>query len=288
MLADIRDVYVEGVLVWTDEASARDQRYWDKKYADVSTWADQSVLVEFVLDVRGGGSGPDGWYIDDVSIAPADSCLPSAGGLIVGNVYEDGSLNPLVGAQVENDQGDTAMALATPDDPGVDDAFYTLFSLTGQHVFTATMEGYLADVETFDVVQGTTEQLDFFLTAESFAVSLSADMEATGMVGSVVTYTVAITNEGNIADTYGLSTSGNAWITTLSVDEITLLAGESGSFVVSVTVPENAPNGADDTANVTATSQGNPSQSDSVALTTTATRDDYLVDIPIVLNNTDT
>jgi uncharacterized membrane protein len=176
--------------------------------------------------------------------------------------------------------------MATPNDPAVDDAFYSIFSLSGQHVFTATMDGYAADVESLDVIQGTTKQLDFFLPEEAFAVTLSADLEASGLSGTTVTYTVQITNEGNVADTFDLAISGNDWVTTLSVDTITLSRGDGGTFMVFVTIPAGAPEGADDVAIVTATSQGDPSQNDTVALTTTAFRDDYLVDLPLVLNST--
>jgi hypothetical protein len=285
-LADTREVYADGVLVYSDAASARNQRYWDKKAADLNAWAGQSIEVEFVLDVRGGGTGPDGWYIDDVSIAEANTCLPADGGLVIGNVYEEGTMSALTGAEIWNDSGEMTLSMATPDDANVDDAFFTLFSPVGSRVFTATMSGYAADIDTLDIVQGTTMQHSFFLPQAIFGVTLPDDMASNGMSGAVVTYTVQITNDGNVEDTFDLSLSGNAWVSTLSVGEITLASGDSGVFFVWVTIREDAPNGADDTVIVTATSQGDPGQSDSSSLTTTAMRDDYLVDLPLIIDET--
>ncbi|NJD60487.1 MAG: hypothetical protein FIA98_13925, partial [Anaerolineae bacterium] len=66
-----------------------------------------------------------GWYIDDVAILGA--CLPQDGGLVVGNVYDQNTDLPLNDALVSADTGATAETEATPDDPNVDDGFYTIF-----------------------------------------------------------------------------------------------------------------------------------------------------------------
>jgi hypothetical protein len=46
----------------------------------------------------------------------------------------------LLGASVANDRGDVTTALPTPDDPAVDDAFYTLFSPAGSHTLASLLE----------------------------------------------------------------------------------------------------------------------------------------------------
>ena len=67
----------------------------------------------------------DGWYIDDVAVL--GECLPQDGGLVVGNVYDQNTSLPLVGATVTADTGAATDTVATPDDPNVDDGFYLLF-----------------------------------------------------------------------------------------------------------------------------------------------------------------
>jgi uncharacterized repeat protein (TIGR01451 family) len=117
------------------------------------------------------------------------------------------------------------------------------------------------------------DETDLTTTAEvtfvpAYEVALSPDAAFTGNSGDVVTYTVTITNLGNMADTFDLVVSGEVWTTTLSVDEVTLVAGASTTFEVVVTIPAGASHGDYDMATVTATSQGDPAATDQVVLTT--------------------
>jgi uncharacterized membrane protein len=91
-----------------------------------------------------------------------------------------------------------------------------------------------------------------------------------GEVGSVVTYTLTVTNTGNLPDTFGLTVEGNVWTTTLSEPSVTLAAGASTTVEVYVTIPADAADGATDEVTVTATSQGDPDVSASATLTTTS------------------
>jgi uncharacterized membrane protein len=130
-----------------------------------------------------------GWYVDDVAIdLGAPPCVPDPGGLVVGNVYDANTGAGLTGARVANDSGYQTVALATPDDPNVGDAFYTLFSPAGSRVFTATVTraGYQPDVKTVTVVQSDTVRQDFYLpagfldiTPNSIAVTLTLGMSRT-------------------------------------------------------------------------------------------------------------
>jgi hypothetical protein len=83
----------------------------------------------------------------------------------VGHVYDDNTAAPLVGAEVANENGFLATTEATPDDPDVDDGFYTVFSPAGSHTFTATMTNYGLDADAITVVQSDTVQHDFYLPA---------------------------------------------------------------------------------------------------------------------------
>jgi hypothetical protein len=112
-----------------------------------------------------------------------------------------------------------------------------------------------------------------FTTAPSgtvYGVLLSANSADSGPPGSIVTYTVSITNTGNSVDTYALAISGNAWATDLSTDVVTLNAGENTAVLVTVDIPPGAMAGENDTATLTATSQNSSNTSDATDLTTTA------------------
>jgi carboxypeptidase T len=87
--------------------------------------------------------------------------------------------------------------------------------------------------------------------------------------GQVVTYTLQVENYGVYSDTYTISTD-SLWEATAPISIGPLANGESVNFDVSVTIPLTATNAESDTATVAITSQGDPSVSDSINLTTTA------------------
>ena len=94
-------------------------------------------------------------------------------------------------------------------------------------------------------------------------------LDDSGAPGEVVAYTLTITNNGTLADTYDIASSAS-WTTTHPATVGPLEPGESMEVLVEVTVPAVASPDEQDLAMITATSQGDPSQSDQAALTTTA------------------
>jgi hypothetical protein len=104
----------------------------------------------------------------------------------------------------------------------------------------------------------------------TYGVEVSGDDELTGGAGETVTYTVHITNTGDVFDTFDLTVADNTWTTSLSDSSIGLNPGEVGTVEVYVTVPSDAADGDSDMAMVTATSQGDNTVSDSAHLHTTA------------------
>ena len=84
------------------------------------------------------------WEIDNVLIGEL-FCEPVDGGLVAGLVRDRNTGAGVNGALVvsEDAPGESATTSATPDDAGLDDGFYWLFSsLTGSHRFTASAAGY--------------------------------------------------------------------------------------------------------------------------------------------------
>ena len=103
----------------------------------------------------------------------------------------------------------------------------------------------------------------------------------TGTPGTTVTYRANITNTGNATDTFDITISGNSWTTTAPVTGGSLVPGESTIVDIDVLIQPGALDGAMDSANVTFTSQGDPSESDTVVITTTSIH--LKVYLPVIL-----
>jgi hypothetical protein len=122
-----------------------------------------------------------------------------------------------------------------------------------------------------------------------YGVEIAATDDAlTGTASAVVTYTVTVTNTGDITDSFTISNTGNSWATSLSAISLTLGAGESEQVMVMVTVPADAANNDTDTVTITAVSETDGSASDSVDLTTTAVVEEtsgYTIYLPFIMNS---
>lgn len=118
-----------------------------------------------------------------------------------------------------------------------------------------------------------------------YGVELSPDETLAGLPGTTVTYTVTITNSGNITDTFDLALTGNVWPTTLSTSSTTLAAGAGATFTVAVSIPPGAPGNSTDSATLTATSRGDVAMSDSAILSTTCLGPQHRLYLPLVFRN---
>jgi hypothetical protein len=106
--------------------------------------------------------------------------------------------------------------------------------------------------------------------------------------GGTVTYTLWLTNAGNITDTFTVTLSDYSWPTTAPVKTGPLPPANGADIAVIVHVPPDAPEGATDTATVVIYSQGDSTQSAFVTLTTTALaapKDDYVISLPLVMKH---
>ena len=100
--------------------------------------------------------------------------------------------------------------------------------------------------------------------------------------GQTVTYTLQLTNTGDVTDTFDLSyVATTGWDVSMPMS-MTLGAGESMPVAVSVMVPADAMSGDMGTATVMAASQGDPTKEASVELTTMASYLYYY--LPLIMN----
>ncbi len=113
--------------------------------------------------------------------------------------------------------------------------------------------------------------VDLEFLAQVLAMDLAPDtQDGYGDPGTIVAHNLSLANDGNYADTYALTVTGNTWVTTLSVPSISLAAGASANFIVNVTIPANALAGASDTVTVTAKSNTDAAVIESVLANTYA------------------
>jgi uncharacterized repeat protein (TIGR01451 family) len=91
-----------------------------------------------------------------------------------------------------------------------------------------------------------------------------------GDPGSLVTYTLQVTNAGEVEDIYDISIINASWDTSAPTTTGSLQPGESITFKVSVSVPEDAAGGASDVTSISITSQLPNTQPANAELTTIA------------------
>ncbi len=93
-------------------------------------------------------------------------------------------------------------AAATPDDPAVGDAFYTLFLPAGTNVVTATLGGsYGPANDSVVMADGETREQDWALPAGRLAVS-PGQVETELLAAQSVAVPLPLTNSGGITMTY--------------------------------------------------------------------------------------
>ncbi|MDY6877831.1 MAG: carboxypeptidase regulatory-like domain-containing protein, partial [Chloroflexota bacterium] len=188
------EVSINGSL-WTkiwSHTSGTTQMDWTEMSHDISDAAGGNVQFRWRL-ISSSYSNYEGLYVDDVTITAG--CTPSAGGLVVGNVYDDNTDDPVVGANVTNNSGGTTTSQATPKDSAVEDAFYTLFSPASSHVFTATANLYGPKVVDVTVIQSDTIQQDIYLPA-GHLIYTPPGLEITVDMGETEQSSFTLTNDG--------------------------------------------------------------------------------------------
>ena len=116
------------------------------------------------------------------------------------------------------------------------------------------------------------------------ALTPPTDAES-GLAGATITYTLSITNTGNLTDTFDVAVEGCSWMTTAPETIGPLGMEDAVTLEVIVSIPESALGGSIDTAVLTVTSQADETRLTSASLTTQvplAEADDLAFFLPLI------
>jgi PKD repeat protein len=117
---------------------------------------------------------------------------------------------------------------------------------------------------------------DVTVTGEIFTPTYGVELtpptgSRSGAPGARVVYTLTLRNSGDVGDTFDLRSSGAAsWTTGVTPGSASLPSSGTAPIMVTVDIPTGAGDSQQETAIITATSQGSPAVSASSRLTTTA------------------
>ncbi|ADB33959.1 peptidase S8 and S53 subtilisin kexin sedolisin [Kribbella flavida DSM 17836] len=139
------------------------------------------------------------WQVDSVLIGTQITCEPVGGGIVVGNV-KDANTNGFVnGAVVTRDDEPTqsAVTVATPEDTGLADGFYWLYSSeSGVHGFTAKAGGYVSGTQNVDVEADWVTAANFSLAAGRLSVTPTTIEGTLKMPTGKITKSFTVKNTG--------------------------------------------------------------------------------------------
>jgi uncharacterized repeat protein (TIGR01451 family) len=199
--------------------------------------------------------------------------------------YDDMSLTGAAGAC--DSPGDISWLSVSPSagstGPGESSDVTVVFDATG--LMAGDYEGSLCVASNDAATPLVVVPVTLAVEAAVYGVEAAAEESAlSGAPGDSVTYTLWITNTGNVEDTFDLTAVG-VWPADLSAPSITLASGASGWATVTVMIPGGAADGDMDTTTFTAVSQADAAAMASVDLTTTAVVSIRYLYLPIILRN---
>ncbi len=221
------DISADGGSTWThliewDGVDDRGPKTFSQDVTSIVSGS-TSVVLRFHYDAPGWD-----WYflVDDVRIydsAGDTECTPFPGGLVEGFVTDAVTLDGINGATVTSDAGTSATTQGTPDDPGIGEGYYWLFTPTSggtTHDFTASATNYSDETVTADVVPDDVIQVDFALASGWLEVT-PTHMEARLYPGETDDQTLTLLNYGGAVANFRLVAVEQAgWVPSLPMDEV--------------------------------------------------------------------
>jgi hypothetical protein len=145
------------------------------------------------------------WSVDNVFVGNRD-LTATPGALVVGTVSDANTSAGVVGAKVtsQDDTTQSAVTVATPDDPNLGDGFYSLFSTTfGSHAFDAAKSHYTTLAKTVKVAADSAVQANFKLKAGQLKVT-PASVDASVAWAGHTTKQLTVKNTGSAPATLKL------------------------------------------------------------------------------------
>jgi N-acetylneuraminic acid mutarotase len=162
----------------------------------------RDVQVQF--DFVGG----DGYQeVDNVFVGEL-GCAPVRGGLVVGQVRDRNTGQPVDGAQVSAGGSDgTTATVPAPGDPAIGAGLYWLSSPAGRQTLTASAPtfGYRPATANVTVTSGAVTRADFALDAPRLALSPDGIAGSAPMGSGAVTRQLTVTNTGSAPATVTLN-----------------------------------------------------------------------------------
>jgi len=189
------DVSIDGGASWINQITFSNADYRGTIFIDVSSIAAGEPEVMFRWSYFNAYNSW-WWQVDDVKYDA--ECLPMEGGLVFGNVIDENILEPLVGAKVGVNTGQSTTTFATPDDPAQEDGLYFLFSPIGDHTFTASYSGFRNEVVPLNIQAGSVLKQDFSLGA-GYLVVAPASLETSLLPGQTEQQILTLRNLGSSA-----------------------------------------------------------------------------------------
>jgi hypothetical protein len=239
----------------------------------------------------GGGDGATGIVYTDTLYLPAEPCVgygvdlltPEGGrGEIGGSVKyvltitNTGTITDYFGVDVETTwpegathlQGALHLSLGGPGLVGPGESITVTISvdipedaMPGEEGVSSITVESLRDPSIATLGEITTLVLGYGVTVTPESAELL------GAAGETLEYTLTVTNTGTFSDTFVIAVSGNTWTTTAPVSTGWLEPGEEVEIPVTVTIPFDAPPGAEDVALLLFSSVGDPEVSANATLT---------------------
>ncbi|WP_242002104.1 S8 family serine peptidase [Kribbella steppae] len=193
--ADV-DLSIDGGTTWTNVLTQAADVRGVKEIAIPQAAGKSAVQVRFHYY---NASYEWWWIVDSVLIGSQISCDAVGGGIVVGNV-KDANTNGFVNGAVVSRDGnaaETGTTVATPEDTGLNDGFYWLYSSeSGAQGFTAEAGNYVSSNQSVDVEADWATTADYSLAAGKLAVTPGSVSGNLRLPTGKVTKSFTVTNTG--------------------------------------------------------------------------------------------